>query len=273
MTKDVIRKLQDLRHLEWSRIRHSSGTAGSYLKAYDFLNGKKTYYKLSCYDPVNGITSHECINEIIADRLLTVLGTEHLHYQLIHALIRIDGKEYDTYICSSEDFKESGDSKIALDDYYALERDDQETIMDFCRRQGWEEYIYTMLAADYLILNRDRHGANVEILRNRRTGSIRPAPLFDHGISFVYSCRTEEEVKEFDPLADKPVQCCVGSRSAKKNLELIPKDHMPQFRPLEERDRLILLADLKDLLPDTYLDKIWEMIWQRWKEYENMCHT
>ena len=272
MVQDVIRDIQDLRHLDWSRIRHSSGTAGSYLKAYDVINSRKTYYKLSCYDPVCGITGHECVNEIIADRLLTVLDVEHLHYQLIHALICLDGKEYDTYICSSEDFKEPGDSKIALDDYYALERIDRETILDFCIRQGWEDYIYTMLAVDYLILNRDRHGANVEILRNRRTGSVRPAPLFDHGISLIYSCRSEEEVIEFDPLSDKPIQCCVGSRSARKNLELIPKDHLPKFRPLEERDRYILMGGLEGVLPDVYLEKIWDMIWLRWSEYENMCH-
>ena len=144
--------------------------------------------------------------------------------------------------------------------------------MDFCRRRGWEDYIYTMLVVDYLILNRDRHGANVEILRNRRTGSIRPAPLFDHGISFLYSCRTEEEAAGFDTLADKPVQCCVGSRSAKKNLELIPKDHLPKLWPLEERDAVFLTAGLEGLIPSVYLDKIWEMIWQRWTDYENMCH-
>ena len=50
MAQDLIRDLLDLRYLEWSRIRHSSGTAGSYLKAYDIIDGRKTYYKLSCYE-------------------------------------------------------------------------------------------------------------------------------------------------------------------------------------------------------------------------------
>ena len=31
---------------------------------------------------------------------------------------------------------------------------------------GWEDYVYQMLIVDYLILNRDRHGANIEVLRN-----------------------------------------------------------------------------------------------------------
>ena len=40
------------------------------------------------------------MNEIIVDRLLTVLGVEHLHYQLIHADVEIDGKVYDTWMCA-----------------------------------------------------------------------------------------------------------------------------------------------------------------------------
>lgn len=48
---------------------------------------------------------HECINEIIVDRLLTLLGVEHLSYELIHADIEVEGKIYNTFLCASEDFK------------------------------------------------------------------------------------------------------------------------------------------------------------------------
>lgn len=53
--KDIIYELQDLRYLEWAKIRHSSGAAGSFLKAYDDLTDGKRYYKLSDYDIVQGI--------------------------------------------------------------------------------------------------------------------------------------------------------------------------------------------------------------------------
>ena len=43
----IIHEKQDMTHLSWSKIRNSSGTAGSFLKAYSVLGGKKTYYKLS----------------------------------------------------------------------------------------------------------------------------------------------------------------------------------------------------------------------------------
>ena len=85
MKNDMITEKQDLHHLTWSKVRNSSGTAGSFLKAYSDLGGHKTYYKLSNYDSVHGITGHECVNELIVDRLLSLLGVEHLHYQLLHA--------------------------------------------------------------------------------------------------------------------------------------------------------------------------------------------
>ena len=90
-----------------------------------------------------------------------------------------------------------------------------------------------MLVVDFLILNRDRHGANMEVLTNRYRKTIRLAPLFDHGVSFF--CRTPDDALEKeDVLADKPVQCFVGSRSASENLKLILHDEFPRLNPLRQ---------------------------------------
>jgi len=165
----IIYEKQDMTYLSWSKIRNSSGTAGSFLKAYSMLGGKKTYYKLSNFDQMGGIIGHECVNEIIVDRLLDILGIPHLHYQLIHADVLIAGKTHEVYLCASEDFKQRGESKLALDAYWDIEHQEGESALDFCILNGWEEYIYQMLVVDFLILNRDRHGANIEVLRNSRT--------------------------------------------------------------------------------------------------------
>ena len=266
----IVTELQDMRHLEWSRIRKSSGSAGSYLKAYELVDGRKVYYKLSLYDSVHGITGHESVNEIIVDRLLSVLGIEHLSYQLIHSLIVIGGKEYETYICASEDFKEPGDSKIPLDDLYELSMNSDESIMDFIARMKWSDFIYKMIVVDFLILNRDRHGANIEIIKKRKTNYLYPAPIFDHGISLIYNCKNENEVTSFDVMEDRPVQCYVGSRSAKDNLGIIPIDANPIIRKIEERDRDVIFDGLEGILPPFYYDKIWNMIWERWCYYENL---
>ena len=272
MIKKIISDIQDMTYLDWTRIRNSSGTAGSFLKAYYELNGKKIYYKLSNYDSYKGIVGCECVNELIADRLLSVLGIEHLSYQLIHAKVKVFDREYITWLCASEDFKKAGESKIALDIFYQLERKEGESPFEFCIRMGWADYIYKMLAVDFLILNRDRHGANIEVLRDRRNKTIRLAPLFDHGLSFFFSSRSMEDIQKTDVMEDKPVQCFVGGNSAKDNLELIPCDHMPQFHSLCPTDKLFILEGLDKVLPKEYLDKIWEMIRRRWEYYESFCN-
>jgi len=272
MQTKVILEKQDLTYLSWTKIQNMSGAVGSFLKAYSDLGGDKVYYKLSDYDAYKGITGHECINELIADRLLTILDVEHLNYQLIHADILIDGQLHETCLCASSDFKKRNESKIALDTYYQAERETGEKPLDFCLRHDWSEYIWKMIVVDYLILNRDRHGANIEVVRNSKEKTLRLAPLFDHGLSLLCSCKNEDAVHAFDIMEDKPVQCFVGSSSAKDNLNLIPKNSIPQFNPLKESDYEILFANLSTVIPQAYIDKIWEMLWRRWMFYEDFCN-
>ena len=263
MSTEIIHEKQDLTYLSWSLIRSSSGTAGSFLKATDDLQQPKIYYKLSNYDGINGIVGHECINEIIVDRLLNILEIEHLHYDLIHADIDVDGKEMETYLCASKDFKAHGEHKVALDAYYQAEKLDGETPLQFCTRNGWSDFIYKMLVVDFLILNRDRHGANIEVLRNARKKSLRLAPIFDHGLSLLFNCHTEEEINQFDVMKDRAVQCFVGSRSAQQNLMLIPKDEILALNPLQHTHKAYLLEGLDGIIPQSLQNKIWDMIWQR----------
>ena len=269
--EQIIHELQDMTYLSWAKTRNSSGTAGSFLKAYEESPEGKIYYKLSNYDAWNGIIGHECVNEIIVDRMLSILGIDHLAYQLIHARVLIDRKECETWLCASKDFKRRGESKIALDAYYQAERMPDESPLDFCIRSGWESTIYEMLVVDYLILNRDRHGANMEVLRNPRQKTVHLAPLFDHGLSLLSRCESTEAMLREDVTADKPVQCFVGSRSSRENLKLIPPDMRPQLNPLTSDSRAILLDGLSDALDQQWLDRIWEMIWKRWQAYENLC--
>lgn len=270
MDKQIILEKQDLTYLNWAKIRNSSGTAGTFLKAYTELAGKKTYYKLSDYDTVKGIIGHESVNEIIVDRLLTLLGIEHLSYRLIYADIALDGKICSAYVCASDDFKNRGEDKTALDTYYELEHFPGELPFDFCLRNGWEKYIYEMLVVDFLILNRDRHGANIEVLRNKKEKTIRLAPLFDHGLSLLFSIKSDySELSDLDVLEDKRVQCYLGSGSTLENLKLIPKDKLPNFKIPEKKEFDKIFEDTDKILPNELLCKISEMIWRRLKFYED----
>ena len=269
---DVITKMQDLTYLEWTKTRHSSGTAGSFLKAQENIRGNKYYYKLSNYDVVQGIIGHECVNEILVDRLLTELNIPHLSYQLLKAKILIKGKELETYLCRSRDFKVKGDSKIALDVFYDMEALEDESPLDFCLRMGFGNYIWQMLLVDYLILNRDRHGANIEILKNRYTKAIYPAPLFDHGVSLLFQCKSTNEIMKADPLEDKKIQCFVGSNSSFDNLRLIPAEHriaLPVF-DTELKERLFFRLD--DVMGDIWVEYVWKFLKMRAEAYEDFCN-
>lgn len=270
MYRDIIYELQDLQYLKWSKTRNSSGTAGSFLKSYDDSGKIKKYYKLSDYDIINGIVGHECVNEIIAGRLMDVFGIEHLQYRLIHAGILINDNKIETYLCESDDFKERNEAKVALEDFYISEKNVNESPMDFCKRMGWEEYIYGMLVVDFLISNRDRHGANIEVLRDRKSKSLRLAPLFDQGLSFACRCHSKEELKDFDVMKDQKVQAFIGGNSTFENIKLIPKRYLKTLPDISDPDINDITSGLEGIMEEEYINKIREMIQRRWRYLDDI---
>ncbi len=269
-TDKIIKEPRDLSYLKWSLVRSSSGTAGSFLKSESGLDGVKTYYKLSRFDATRGITGHECVNEIIVDRLLSVLGIEHLDYKLINADIEIEGLHYNTWVCASIDFKKRGEGKIALDDFYRNNALPGESHYDFCVRSGWKKIIDQMIAVDFIILNRDRHGANIEVLRNNANRSYRIAPLFDHGLSLIYSCESEAEASAYDIMDDKRCNNFIGGYSCLDNLSLIDDRSKVFDHRLKESDRDYIFDGLDNILPEIFRDKIWQMIYKRYRIYEDL---
>ena len=268
---DIIFKLQDFRHLEWNdRTRTSQGTPGSFPKTYVGDGLDRIYYKLSNSD-YRGIFGHESVNELIASRLLDVLGIEHVNYRLIHALVQIDGVEHETWMCSSRNFRKSNQEKIPFDAYFELVREESELPIDFCKSRGWDEQIYKMMVFDYLICNRDRHGANIELIQDA-DGLIHLAPLFDHGVSLVFSCYDDENaVAEYDVLKDTVVNNYFFSRSLEKNLSYVPKDL--KLSRLMPEDREYVMRGIDKVLPKVYGEKIWEMITGRWQRYEEIQNS
>lgn len=268
---DIIFKLQDYRHLEWNdRSRTSQGTPGSFPKTYvgDGLN--RIYYKLSNSD-YRGIFGHESVNELVASRLLDVLGIEHVSYRLIHALVQIDGRDFETWMCSSKNFRKSSQEKMAFDAYFDLMREGSEQPIDFCKKRGWEDQIYKMMVFDYLICNRDRHGANIELIQDE-DGSIKLAPLFDHGVSLLFSCYDDEKsVAEYDVLKDRICNNYFYSRSLEENLKFVPKDIV--INKLTQNDNSYIMRGIDEVLPRIYVEKIWEMITKRWQKYEEIQNS
>lgn len=254
-----LNEIVDLRGLAWTKFRQSSGTAGSYLKSYSFSNGKKVYYKLSFFDDVNHIFGYESVNEIITERILELLKIEHLEYELIHAIVNIDNNEYETFLCSSLDFKRGNESKITLENFYDVNKLGHESKMDFFKRYNFLDYIYNVILVDFLINNRDRHGANIEVLYNTKTKEYRLAPLFDHGLSFLSPTYLDEDINNFDVKKIYRANSYIGSSDLKKNLELIPMDKIPNL----SLDYDYIFGDLYQYINNCYLDKAKEMLKER----------
>ena len=269
---DFIAELQDLRYLDWTDKKLSIGTPGCFLKAYEEKNSVRFYYKLSNYDSYRGIFGHECVNELIVSRLLDVLEIPHLRYQLVYAELCIDGQDQKGYVSKSANFRKKNEKKIAFDIYYELHRENKECPLEFAKRCGWEQYVYQMFVADYLICNRDRHGANIELLLDEK-GTAHPAPLFDHGLSFLFSCYDNlERIRKFDVLEDRTVNNFIGSKSLEYNLSLLPKGD--KFFPgeLKAEHEAMILEGLDRVLSEVHLKKIWEMLWKRWNRYAEICN-
>lgn len=260
--RDIIKKIQDFTYLAWDEKTVTSGTGGTFLKSRRKSSRGNVYYKLSCYDQYRGIYGHESINELIASRLLDELDIPHIPYNLIHANVMVNGKEHDTWMSESRDYRRSNERRQALDTYIELNTRGNESPLEFCEKMGWAESIGTMMAFDYLIINRDRHGANIEIIL--RDGKVELAPLFDHGVSLAYSCYDDEDqIRAFDSKVDRSVNNYLGTRSLKENLSFVQQGalHNGHFDEIEKS----LFRGLEDVIPPSLKEKIWEIIKLRWQ--------
>lgn len=261
---DVVKKTQDLTALSWDERATSSGTAGTYLKSRKGTDAKTVYYKLSRFNGI-AIDGHESVNEIVASRLMELLGVPHLRYRLIHARILIDGTEHVTWLNASNSFRAKGERKQALGMFYDLHKNADESPYEFCCRQGWQEEIHQMMVVDYLIANRDRHASNIEVLVSP-DGVARLAPFFDQGFSLVAPLAdNEERVSAFEPLKSVGTVNFVGTRSLEENLSSAGKPF--DASALQESDRERLFAGLEETVSPVHLEKMWEIIWLRWCHY------
>ena len=248
-------QLEDLTELTWRlNIVTGTGTGGCLLKA----EVPPHYYKLSTY--TNSVIGHEAINEVIVSRLLDQLGIPHIQYNLHNALITVDGSTFPTALCSSKEFKVPGETKTTMEKYFKSNRiNPKETPIEFMRRVGFEEYLNQMLFVDFLIINRDRHGSNLEVLSSGNATRI--APLFDHGLSLVAPQQFDlQAVQNFDPMQDKEVNNFFGTKSLFENLRFISK---PIQVATAQINFDVLFMDIDTFLSEHHLNKIQDIIERR----------
>lgn len=267
----------DLTYLTWTLSRNSSGTAGSFLKSYEQSGGVKYYYKLSNFDTVRGIYGHECLNEIVAQNIAAALKIPHLEYDLFSAEVKIDGKHYRTWLTRSTDFKTVGEHKLAFETYYEMTRLEDEDVWTFILRNQLNQYFYNIFILDYLICNRDRHGANIEVLEKK--GAYRMAPVFDNGLSLLFSCYDDGKAMEsFDRRKDGPVNNYVGAMSLTENLRKVPREMVEEVLNADLSEAVIfkgmenVMLSENEAAPRQYWGGIRDMIRERRDDIAKIFH-
>lgn len=234
----------DLCHLEFDK-HVTVGAGGVVLKAFD--DGR--FCKTPNFNENTGFYGYSAQNEVIATRYLASIGFHPLLYMGTMSRIMVSGKEYTTYVNWSLDYRR-GRPDTALADYFtALGVTDKVQMF----RTMDSTYLDAMLAADFLVGNRDRRGSNIRWLGDGF------APLGDYNLSLFMPDGTS---RLHDILANN----YIGSPSLLDNLELIqeyPATHAPDWDDVFSDCDYPYVAELKD-----WLD------WRRAK-YEEIrsCHT
>lgn len=265
--------IKDMSYLEWdTNPTKTLGTGGTYLKAIDRNNGKTKYYKMSMYDSyLNKVVGYESVYEIIVYRLCKKLGIKSLQYRLIKAKIKVNrGKENEAkliaYITESEEFKRRGERKYTFENFYMQNKRANENTLDFVRRIGFRKYVDKMMLIDFIVANRDRHGANIEVLKSDK--GLRLAPIFDNGMSFMAPYGDNiDAIRTFNVRMDVKANNFIGSRSLQSNLGLISEPVI--VHALRDCDKSAIMYNLKECMPQEVQDKVWCMIMERYNYAKN----
>ena len=150
-------------------------------------------------------------------------------------------------------------------------RQSNESPIEFCKKRGWDTQIFKMMIFDYVIGNRDRHGANIELLQDNN-GEVGLAPLFDHGVSLIFSCYDNVDlVKDVDIMKDINANNYFFTHSLEKNLGFVPKEIV--LNRIRDEHRNYIMRGIDKVLPIEYVDKIWEMIIKRWNRFEEIQNS
>lgn len=188
----------DLTGLDFSLSTEGSGSAGSFYKAID---SEGNYYKVS-YILKDGF-GYEAVYEVLVSRVSDLLGFPNAGYGLLEAKVRLVDRVYETFLCKSANFKRVGESRLSLESYCDLNGIRKGSLKSLIFKPFFGD-LMNMLFLDYLIDNRDRHGANVELLMS--SSGVRLAPIYDCGSSLLAPLQYNEgRLDSFDYLHDGPV--------------------------------------------------------------------
>lgn len=267
MSWGLVNGVIDLRRIDWGAIGANGSTGGAIPKTSLSDGGTTWYLKTSSYAVGRGFFGLEAQNELIASRLMDCLSIPHVGYELVRARIVYDGREWVTWIARSKTFLGESEQSGSLEDVYRCLAQDGESPYNFCCRMGWKEDMDRTIVVDYLMVNRDRHGANIEVVAS--SSGMRPTPVFDTGLSLTapYAAAPKGPAG-FNAMDDYPVNNFLGTRSLESNLALVSPKAVPAR--LSKAAINHIFSDLDGVLPGEHLGVARTTIERRWKHYEHL---
>lgn len=255
--------LIDYRNLKWSNSSKSRSTGGMLLKSrYVDDANIKHYCKLSSFNSSCGVYGTEAIIEVLVSNLLDILNIPHVKYTPISTEVCIAGKIYNTVLCDSVSYNKKNFSECTIETFMQLQGlmggDTLDRAMDYFGR----EWVETVVFVDYLILNRDRHGANINIVNDLDFGLQIPVPLFDHGCSLYSPLQWDKSsIDTYNNLADMPVNNYLGSMLLQSNLVNVSVD-INRYK-LTEKDYPRFTKGLRECVPEWYLLASFRLVMDR----------
>ena len=189
-----------------------STSNGNLKKRWKSIEGKNYLLKAG-----SGSTQYEIFNEIIASKIMDMLGIEHVKYELV-----ID---HDHIYCASSNFVSYNEDFVTAYQLRASQKQKNDAslyahILSVCEALGVPNYklkMNQMLFVDYLVGNVDRHLNNFGVLRDAKTLEfLRVAPIYDTGSCLGFDM-SDQMLSQLSSLDWKPFQ----SHKIKDQLMLI----------------------------------------------------
>lgn len=248
--------MRDLRYLTWYDRRSGSSSYGMLNKAEETTIDGHYYYKMSRMLG-NKVVGFDSVYEVIASRVLDVLGISHVEYELIDALVHINDIELRTWLCKSKDYKNCNMDVVSVQEFCTS----QDTAEEELLAVFGEQQLYTVYLVDFILANVDRHGGNIEVIKTSN-GVYQVAPLFDHGMSLLNWAPNAEAIQHFDVMETRDTNNFVGSKDLYENLFKIKQPIT--VNALRVKAKSYIFHDISKALPRELINKTWELIWRRY---------
>jgi len=164
---------------------------GSLRKKWVLSGNERYLLKSSRYDEMQ-----EPFNEVIASKIMDVLGIDHVQYEL--ARNESDNMPLSICKCMVDRNTEFITAQTVMDMELKNNRNEYARFIEICGKNGIKDakkHADEMIILDCIVGNTDRHTGNFGIIRNADTLEwIRTVPIFDNGNSLCHDIKKIDDI-------------------------------------------------------------------------------